>query len=106
MFESGLKNKRLNINPFWSEIGQEFPEKFYAAPQNISGSTSGDGQYEIPACVSGWYVRWRISSLYQIHRIQHAKLVKIESLNLKRNIVIFQQADAAKIREENERFLR
>ena len=49
MFESGLKNKRLNINPFWSEIGQEFPEKFYAAPPKISGSTSGDGQYEIPA---------------------------------------------------------
>ena len=53
MFESGLKNKRLNINPFWSEIGQEITEKFYAAPPKISGSTSGDGQYEIPACMGG-----------------------------------------------------
>ena len=53
MFESGLKKKRLNINSFWSEIGQEFPEKTYAPLPKISGSTSLDGQYEIPACVSG-----------------------------------------------------
>ena len=53
MFESGLKKKRLNINTFWSEIGQEFPEKFYAPLPKISGSTSGDGQYEIPECVTG-----------------------------------------------------
>ena len=106
MFESGLKKKRLNINTFWSEIEQEFPEKLYAPLPKISGSTFGDGQYEIPECVTGWHVLWRISSLYQMHRMQHAKLIKIESLNLKRNIVIFQQAEAAKIREENERFLR
>ena len=52
MFESGLKKKkkRLNINTFWSE-------KLYAPLPKISGSTSGDGQYEIPACVSGEYAR-------------------------------------------------